>query len=130
MKNQPNVTFPSEFRELSLALAASIQYKYRDFVATFVFYDTEGKPLEPDEVSASWSPKLGGCFRYLQSRENTEDVDVVKPIILKRAALSADVKISPWGKRDEAQAHSIQDSLLVSVKNEELGLTWTRKIKN
>ena len=130
MKNQPNVTFPSEFREFSLALAASIQCKYRDFAVTFVFYDADGKPLEPDEVSASWSSRLRGNFRYLYSQEDGKGVDAVKPIVLKRPALSVDVRVRPWAKRDKAQAQSIQDSLLVSVKDEQLGLTWTRKIKN
>lgn len=130
MQNRPNVIFPSEFKEFSLALAAPFEYQYRDFVATFVFFDTDGKQLEPEKVSASWSPKLGGSFRYLKSGETGVQPEVIKPIMLNAPARSAFVEVFPWKKRDKELARSIQESLLIAVKDDELGLTWTRRIKN
>ena len=129
MQNRPNVIFPSEFKEFSLALATPFEYQYRDFVATFAFFDSEGKQLEPEEVSASWSPKLGGSFRYLKSGEPGKQSEVIKPITLNASARSAAVKVSPWKKKDKELARRVQDSLLVTVKDDELGLTWTKRIK-
>ncbi|MCZ9306423.1 hypothetical protein L8V01_02850 [Corynebacterium sp. c8Ua_181] len=130
MQNRPNVIFPSEFKEFSLALATPFEYQYRDFVATFAFFDSEGKQLEPEEVSASWSPKLGGSFRYLKAGETGAQSEVIKPITLNAPARSVFVEVSPWRKKDKDLARSIQESLLIAVKDDELGLTWTRRIKN
>lgn len=99
MQNRPNVIFPSEFKEFSLALATPFEYQYRDFVATFAFFDSEGKQLEPEEVSASWSPKLGGSFRYLKSGEPGKQSEVIKPIMLNAPARSAVVEISLGRRR-------------------------------
>ncbi len=130
MQKRPNVFFPSEFKEFSLALSVPFEYQYRDFVATFAFFDAEGKKLGPAEVSATWSPKLGDSFRYLKSVEAGAQSAIIKPITLKAPAISAFVKVSPWKKKDKALAQKIQESLLVAVKDDELGLTWTRRIKN
>ncbi|MGV0403707.1 hypothetical protein ACUY3C_02070 [Corynebacterium marquesiae] len=130
MQNRPNVIFPSEFKEFSLALSGPFEYQYRDFVATFAFFDAEGKKLSPEEVSATWSPKLGSSFRYLKPDEAGTQSTIIKPITLNTPAVSAYVKVSPWKKKDRNLAQKIQESLLVAVKDDELGLTWTRRIKN
>ena len=86
--------------------------------------------MEPEEVSASWSPKLGGSFRYLKSGEPGKQSEVIKPIMLNAPARSAVVEISPWKEKDKELARRVQDSLLVTVKDDELGLTWTKRIKD
>ena len=130
MQNRPNVIFPSEFKEFSLAISGPFEYQYRDFVATFAFFDAEGKKLNPEEVSATWSPKLGSSFRYLKPGEAGTQSTIIKPITLNTPAVSAYVKVSPWKKKDKELARRVQDWLLVTVKDDELGLTWTKRIKN
>ena len=86
--------------------------------------------MDPAEISATWSPKLGGSFRYLKPDEAGAQSAIIKPITLNAPAISAFVKVTPWKKKDKALAEKIQESLLVAVKDDELGLTWTRRIKN
>lgn len=122
------ISFPSEFTELRLVLGEAASFEFRDFVATFRFYDRAGYLLSEKDLDASYSSKLGAYFRYLLSSSVGVGNDIVKPIRLRKPAKTVHVEVQPWKRRDGEESGRVQNRLFVVAKSSDKKFNWTGRI--
>ena len=123
-----SISFPSEFTELRLVLAEVASFEFRDFVATFRFFDRAGNPLKEGDLDASYSKKLSAYFRYLLSSSVGVGNDIVKPIRLRKPAKSVHVEVQPWKRRDSSELEHVQNQLFAVAKSSDDKFIWTGRI--
>lgn len=124
----PRVTFPSGFTEFRLVLSSPASFKYKDFVATFRFFDHAGNPLSDSDLDATFSRKLGANFRYLLSSSVALGESVVKPIRLRKPAQSVDVDVRPWLVRDRNEANAVKALLFAVATDTDRNFIWAGRI--
>ena len=123
-----SISFPSDFTEFRLVLGGVTSFEFRDFVATFRFFDRAGNPLNESDLDASYSDKLGAYFRYLLSSSVGVGNDIVKPVRLRTPAKTVHVEVQPWKRRDGYEADEVQNKLFVVAKDSGNNFIWTGRI--